>query len=617
VAKGVISLITCQLNLNIVNFKKNGFEICCLNRNSLIILILFFALAAYGQQISVAVLPSDGTAIGNEELEALTDEMRAAALKILPTDVFVLLKQDVVIKRLGGAENYIKECSQSSCIVNLGKKAQVDYVAQASVGKLGDKIRLKVELYSVRTEGMVGMLNGDAENVIDLLNIVKEKVPDEVFGKIPASGISGLQKAIAYELSGDKRYLALLSTEPSGAVLSFDGIPSSSCAKTPCKVELHEGNVRIIASLEQYEIADTTISIKQNNQNIAITLKPNFGVLEIQPAYLEGIGNNRQWNLTINDKPYSLGKIRLSPNRYAVKLSHECYENISFEAGINKGSHEVFDMAGNIVLKKGGLDLSAEADGEPVSEPVFVNGKQVGETPFSGAVPLCATIEIGANREKVDVEIEHKITKAYKHQMNIEKKQTAWMLGLRGPIGGGMSFNMNDIDPNYFKSSAVGHWTIINIEFYKQNLIFFRFGANLDLGGVSIDRNAVKRMHPNVLIDSVEGAIHLKLNAFARLYLADLLFLSGGVGWESYKAQSKGTKLGSKELETVDIVSISTPVFPIGGGICLCSSAGIVVEGLYNIVPFKGRTATYISINVGFIINESIIGNEKTKGGIK
>ncbi len=150
------------------------------------ILLLFLAFAAHGQTLtSVAVLPSDatGNALNDNELVALTDEMREAALKVLPTETFVLLKQDVVVKRLGGAENYIKECSESSCIVDLGKKAAVDYVSQASVIKLGSKIRLKVELYNVRTEGLVGMFNDEADDVNGLLAVVKNRVP-EVFLKI-------------------------------------------------------------------------------------------------------------------------------------------------------------------------------------------------------------------------------------------------------------------------------------------------------------------------------------------------------------------------------------------------------------------------------------------------
>jgi len=392
-------------------------------------LSLFLAIAAYGQQTSVAVLPSDGTVLNSDELEALTDEMRETALKVLPTNTFVLLKQDVVVKRLGGAENFIKECKESTCIVDLGKKAQVDYVAQASVSKLGNIIRLKVELYNVRTEGLVGMFIDEAGNIRDLLAIVKKRAP-EVFSKIfgasgssrtpsIAGGISGVQKTAAYEADGEKLHLVNLNTEPSSAALSFDGVPS--CPKTPCKVELRDGSVRIIAALEQYETTDTTVSIKQNNQNIAITLKPNFGILDIKPAYSDGIGKDRQWSLSINDKSYSLGEVRLLPNKYAVRLNHECYENIGFDVGINKGKREVFDMASNITLKKGGLALSAERNGEPVSEPVFVNGKQVGETPFNGSVPLCAKVEVGGGKEVVDVKLKHNEKIKHTHSIYVDK----------------------------------------------------------------------------------------------------------------------------------------------------------------------------------------------------
>jgi len=136
---------------------------------------------------TVAVLPSDGAALGNEELEALTDKIRMAALKVLPTNAFALMKHDVIVKRLGGAEAYIKECSESSCIVDLGKKAQVDYVAQATVSKLGDKIRVKVELYNVFNGGLIGICDGEAENIGGLFDIVEKRVSAEVFSQIPGA----------------------------------------------------------------------------------------------------------------------------------------------------------------------------------------------------------------------------------------------------------------------------------------------------------------------------------------------------------------------------------------------------------------------------------------------
>jgi len=312
----------------------------------------------------------------------------------------------------------------------LGKKAMVDYVAQCRFGKLGSDLRVTFELYKVSTSGLIDKFSESAKNVDGLLAIMEKKIPDG-FMKIPgaasrgkvvlphvAGGISGLKTADDYEISGSRYFLASINTEPQGATLSFDGIPNEKCSKTPCKVEIAEGKVRIIAALEQYERADTTVSIKQNNQNISIRLKPNFGILEIKPAYSEGIGKNENWSLTINGKVSSSLESRLSPGKYSVNLSHRCYEDISFDVGINKDKREVFDMTSHAKPKKGGLALSAEKDGSPVSEPVFVNGIRVGETPFSGSVAVCSEIEIGSGKEKenVDVKVEHKQTVKHVHK---------------------------------------------------------------------------------------------------------------------------------------------------------------------------------------------------------
>jgi len=321
-------------------------------------------------------------------------------------------------------ENTIKACNESSCLVEIGRKVSADYVAQAHIGRFGSQLSINFDLYNTKSGTLIDSFTGNSKDIFGLLAIIDEKAPD-LFKQMPgtsggskasvAGGISGLEKASDYELD-ERIYLVNLSTEPSGAVLSFDGVASTSCLKTPCKAELREGSIRIIANLEQYEIADTTVSVSYNNQSIAIRLKPNFGILEIKPASLDDIGKDEPWNLYINGKQSSYWENRLSPGKYKVELSHRCYEDLKFEVGINKDSREIFDMASNIALKKGGLILSAERNGEPVNESVFVNYKYVGETPFIGAIPLCAKVEIGKNREVLSVKLEHneKIRYVYK-----------------------------------------------------------------------------------------------------------------------------------------------------------------------------------------------------------
>ena len=428
-SKALLAAVAWRLCKNILYITVNMESI----RKSITLLLLaFFLNIGFTQQITVAVLPSEstGSSLGNDEEEALTDKMREVALNVLPPAAFVLLKQDVVVRRLGGAENYIKECRESTCIVDLGKKAQVNYVAKAGVGKLGNKMRLKVELYNVSNEGLVGIYNGEADNIYGLIELIDKNVP-EVFRKIPgvsrgrgsspsfAGGISGLKNSADYTINFEKQYLVNLATIPEGAVLSFDGEPMASCVQTPCKAELPEGKVRIVAALEQYERTDTTVSINQNGQNVLINLKPNFGIFEIEQAYLNGIGVYEAWDLTINKQGYSFGTIKLSPGEYAVKLRHSCYEdNVDFKLGINKGSNEAFNMSNHIKLKTGGIYLSTERNGEPVSEPVFVDRQRVGETPFSGSVPLCSYITVGYGMEPVDIRLSHREIVKYTHKMH-------------------------------------------------------------------------------------------------------------------------------------------------------------------------------------------------------
>jgi len=141
----------------------------------------------------------------------------------------------------------------------------------------------------------------------------------------------------------------------------------------------------------------------------------NFGVLEVKPAYVDGIGSNSKWNMMVNGRSYALGSHRFSPGNYPVMLSHECYENIDFNASISAGSREIFDMAGHVKLKMGYLVLNAERGGEPVNgELVYVNSNLVGNTPFNSTVPLCSKIEIGDKAVNVKLKYNGRVIYTYK-----------------------------------------------------------------------------------------------------------------------------------------------------------------------------------------------------------
>jgi hypothetical protein len=402
-----------------------------------VLLAALLAFAAYGQtrdQVAIINTVDDGNPpIALLELIHLTDRLREVAVGILPKSKYSVMTTESIVALFESAEDAAKACNESNCLVELGRKITADYVAQGRIGRFGENLTIKVELYHSMSGSLVASFTGNSKDIYGLLSVLDAKAPD-MFKKMLSSlsggssstpsvvgGIGSVETTAGGILAdGERRYIVNLNTDPRGAVLSFNGDAIPSCREAPCRVELPEGDVRVVANLEQYERADTMVSIKQNNQSVNIKLKANFGVLEVKPAYYENVGGNRGWGLTINGKAASSMANKLSPGNYEVKLRHECYEDISFKVGINKGSHEVFDIAKYLNVKMGVLDLSAEKNGEPVSEPVFVNGKQVGETPFSKSAPVCSEIMVG--KEKVDVRLKYGENVRHTHRIKTEAK---------------------------------------------------------------------------------------------------------------------------------------------------------------------------------------------------
>jgi len=523
--------------------------------NKVLFVLLFIVFAAYGQQqerVAIINTMDNLDSINFSDLAHLTNRLRETAVKVLPKSRYGVMTTESIVAFLGSGEQAAKICNEASCLAEIGRKVNADYVAQGRIGRFNGELTINFELYNSRSGNLIGSFTGSNSKITGLLAVIDEKAPD-LFREMPgvgryspsiAGGISGVEKNKDYELDYKRRYLINLSTEPAGAVLSFDGVPIASCSKTPCKAELPEGNVRIAAALEQYETADTTVYIVSNNQSIAVALKPNFGVLEIKPAYLDGIGVNKGWSFTVNGKEQFSFENRFSPGNYEVKLSNECYEDVSFKVGINKNKREIFDMANNITLKKGGLDLSAEKDGEPVSEPVFVNGSQVGETPFVGSVPLCGEIRIGSGKNKVDVEIAYNQIVKHKYQItgsvsdDLMNRKEKFMDKLAARRNG---TNLSEYHFNDWQKEYVSKPTLQEPE--KQIKTSFWVALGLDVLGVAfISAGYVKNQEMLNAYDKYSEinsggnhrdaweSVESERNSRNMLYIIGGIFLASGIG---------------------------------------------------------------------------------------
>lgn len=149
-----------------------------------------------------------------------------------------------------------------------------------------------------------------------------------------------------------KTYNVQFESSPSWALLSLNGETNRLCPKTPCRAEFKKGNVRVKASLDLYDNKDTTVFVSGDNQRVSLNLNRNYGTMNIKTK-------GEEWSLMIEDKPSYFNDIKLPPGTYKVKLTHECYEDINFNANIRKATDEVFDLEGKAVLKCGALEIKS------------------------------------------------------------------------------------------------------------------------------------------------------------------------------------------------------------------------------------------------------------------
>lgn len=150
-----------------------------------------------------------------------------------------------------------------------------------------------------------------------------------------------------------KTYTVQFESTPSGALLDFEN--NYACQKTPCRAELKKGNVKVKASMDLYDTKDTNIFIS-GEQRVLLNMNRNYGTMNIKT---KGEG----WKLMIDNKYSSFNDIKLLPGNYKAKLTHECYEEIDFNAHIKKATDEVFDLTSKAVLKCGLLEVKSTYEG--------------------------------------------------------------------------------------------------------------------------------------------------------------------------------------------------------------------------------------------------------------
>jgi len=137
------------------------------------------------------------------------------------------------------------------------------------------------------------------------------------------------------------------------------------------------------------------------------------------------IRGNDEWEAVVSGKTYDLQSLSgsmLPSGFYKVLVKHKtskCYEDIVFDAQVKSGENVFYDIADKIAQKKGGLDLHVKYKGREQKWPVFIDGKEVGNTPFKEQVSVCADkLELGKDKEWVSLyDLKHGKNQEYTKNM--------------------------------------------------------------------------------------------------------------------------------------------------------------------------------------------------------
>ena len=143
-------------------------------------ILLFLAIVAYGeQQERVAIIQTldNRDSIGFQELAHLTDILRETAVNVLPKQRYGVMTTESIIAFLGSQENARKVCNESSCLAEVGRKVNADYVAQARIGRFEGDLTIKTELYSSKSGNLIGSFTGYSKSLQGLRAIIDEKAP--------------------------------------------------------------------------------------------------------------------------------------------------------------------------------------------------------------------------------------------------------------------------------------------------------------------------------------------------------------------------------------------------------------------------------------------------------
>jgi len=147
------------------------------SHSKMFFILFLLALAAYGQQqdrVAIINTLDNLDSIHFTDLAHLTNRLRETAVNVLPKERYGIMTTESIVAFLGSQENAIRVCKEASCLAEIGRKVNADYVAQARIGRFGGQLAINFELYNSKSGNLIGSFTGFSKDIFGLLAIIDE-----------------------------------------------------------------------------------------------------------------------------------------------------------------------------------------------------------------------------------------------------------------------------------------------------------------------------------------------------------------------------------------------------------------------------------------------------------
>jgi len=199
------------------------------------------------------------------DLAYLTDRLRETAVKVLPKDRYGVMTTESIVAFLGSMENTVKVCKEASCLAELGRMVSADYVAQGNIGRFGNDLTMKVELYSVKSGILMDSFTGYSKDVYGLLALIDENAPTMFKNMADVYSVKKTTTPTATAPPSTTEYTPPIATAPPPTPVT-----------PPVKLTImYDGNNISIQEYVQKLIERDIEDTKEDIQKVSFYLSPN------------------------------------------------------------------------------------------------------------------------------------------------------------------------------------------------------------------------------------------------------------------------------------------------------------------------------------------------------